>query len=145
MDADRATYERRAVAVQRERAIAENELQNQIELAVREEQLVTRRGQNQLRQAEETAAAERVAAGAEAERRRVLAAGQAEAVRVLGEANGAAESARLAAYRDLDPQLLIALAVRELAQNLPQIGTLNLTPDLITTALAGLTRGGERR
>ena len=39
-EADRATYERRAMAVERERAIAENELQNQIELARREEQLV---------------------------------------------------------------------------------------------------------
>jgi len=43
-DADRATYERRARAVERERAIAENELQNQIELARREEQLVAQRG-----------------------------------------------------------------------------------------------------
>ena len=38
--ADKATYERRAMAVERERSIAENELQNQIELARREEQLV---------------------------------------------------------------------------------------------------------
>src|SRR5262249_33212442 len=42
-DADRATYERRALAVERERAISENELQNQIELARREEQLVAQR------------------------------------------------------------------------------------------------------
>jgi regulator of protease activity HflC (stomatin/prohibitin superfamily) len=144
-DADRATYERRAVAVERERAIAENELQNQIELAVREEQLVTQRGRNQLRQAEEDAAAQRVSAGAAAERKRLLAAARADAVRVLGEAEGLAESARLGAYRDLDPQLLIALAARDLAGNLPQIGTLNLSPDLITTALAALTGGGERR
>ena len=34
-EADRSTYERRAVAVERERAIAENELQSQIELARR--------------------------------------------------------------------------------------------------------------
>jgi hypothetical protein len=39
-ETDRATHERRALAVERERAIAENELQNQIELARREEQLV---------------------------------------------------------------------------------------------------------
>jgi regulator of protease activity HflC (stomatin/prohibitin superfamily) len=39
-DADKATYERRAVAVERERAIAENELASRIELARREEQLV---------------------------------------------------------------------------------------------------------
>src|SRR5215207_11762983 len=37
-EADRARFERRAVAVERERAIGENELQTQIELARREEQ-----------------------------------------------------------------------------------------------------------
>ncbi|MGH3369870.1 MAG: SPFH domain-containing protein, partial [Nocardioidaceae bacterium] len=51
--ADKATYERRAMAVERERAIAENELQNQIELARLEEQLVTQRGQNERRRATE--------------------------------------------------------------------------------------------
>jgi len=35
-DADKATFERRALAVERERAISENELQSQIELAKRE-------------------------------------------------------------------------------------------------------------
>ena len=39
-DADKATFERRAVAVERERAIAENELTTQLELARREEELV---------------------------------------------------------------------------------------------------------
>ena len=45
-DADRATFERRALAVERERAISENELQSQIELARREEDLVPQRGAN---------------------------------------------------------------------------------------------------
>ena len=39
-EADRATFERRALAVEKERAIAENELQNQIELAKREKTLI---------------------------------------------------------------------------------------------------------
>uniref|UniRef100_UPI000AACCB31 SPFH domain-containing protein n=1 Tax=Streptomyces niveus TaxID=193462 RepID=UPI000AACCB31 len=56
-EADRATYERRAVAVQRERAIAENELASQIELARQEEQLVEQRGTNARREAEEGASA----------------------------------------------------------------------------------------
>ena len=38
--ADQATFARRALAVEKERAIAENELQNRIELAHREEHLV---------------------------------------------------------------------------------------------------------
>ena len=45
-DADRATYERRANAVERERTISEADLQNRIELARREEQLVTQQGNN---------------------------------------------------------------------------------------------------
>src|ERR1700721_3129684 len=61
-EADRSTYERRAVAVERERAIAENELQSQIELARREEQLVTQRGANARREAQDAAAASRIAA-----------------------------------------------------------------------------------
>ncbi len=137
-EADRATYERRALAVERERAIAENELQNQIELAVREEQLVAQRGQNQRRQAEESAAAERIAADAKAERQRVLGGGQADATRVVGEAEAATEAAKLAAYREIDPKILLGLAARELAGDLPNIGTLNLTPDVISTALGAL-------
>jgi len=43
-------------------------------------------------------------------------------------ADADAETAKLLAYRDLDTQTLVALALRELAGQLPQIGTLNLTP-----------------
>jgi regulator of protease activity HflC (stomatin/prohibitin superfamily) len=143
-EADRATYERRALAVNRERSIAENELQNQIELAIREEQLVTQRGQNQRRQAEQTAAAERTAAEAKADRERVLAASQADATRLIGDAEGDAETAKFAAYREVDPKILLGVAVRELSGGLPNIGTLNLSPDLLTTALAALTGTGER-
>ena len=65
-EADRATYERRALAVERERAIAENEMANQIELARREETLVSQRGANERLRSEEEAAAQSVAATAEA-------------------------------------------------------------------------------
>ena len=77
-DADKATFERRAMAVEHERAIAENELQNQIELARREEQLVMQKGQNERSRATEQAAAERIAgeAAADAERLRAEADGR---------------------------------------------------------------------
>ena len=127
-DADKAMFERRAIAVERERAISENELQSQIELAIREEQLVTQRGQNERRRAEETAAAGTIETTAKAERERTLAASRADATRLVGLADADAETAKLLAYRDLDTQTLVALALRELAGQLPQIGTLNLTP-----------------
>ena len=143
-DADRATYERRALAVERERAIAENELQNQIELARREEQLVAQRGQNSRREAEEQAAAAEISAGGEAQRRRMLAGAEAEATRVVGSAEADAEAARMGAYRETDAAFLLAVALRELATNLPDIGTLTITPDLLTPVLARLGAGAVK-
>ncbi|WP_279581016.1 SPFH domain-containing protein [Fodinicola feengrottensis] len=90
-EADRATYERRAVAVERERAIAQNELDSQIELARREQELVGQRGTNARRQAEEAAAANRIETAAQAEREVALATARADAKRVLGDAEAAAE------------------------------------------------------
>lgn len=138
-EADRATFERRALAVERERAISENELQSQIELARREEQLVTQRGANARRQAEEAAAASAIDTAAQADREQLLAQTRAAAARVTGEADGAAETARMAAYSDAPPELLLALAAREAAGKLPPIGNLVLTPDLLAPVLARLT------
>ncbi|MGH9284520.1 MAG: SPFH domain-containing protein, partial [Acidimicrobiales bacterium] len=140
-EADRATYERRALAVERERAIAENELQNQIELARREEQLVDQQGQNERRRATESAAAALIEAEGQAERQRMLAHSRAEATRAVGLAEADAEGARLAAYGGVEASTLLALALKELAGSLPQIGTLTVTPDLLTPLLARLGAG----
>lgn len=137
-EADRATYERRAMAVERERTISENELQSQIELARREEQLVTQRGANNRRKAEEAAAAGTIETAAQAEREQLLAETRATTTRLTGEAEGAAETARMAAYDNARPELLLALAAREAAGQLPAIGSLVLTPDLLAPVLARL-------
>jgi regulator of protease activity HflC (stomatin/prohibitin superfamily) len=148
-EADKATYERRAMAVERERSIAENELQNQIELARREEQLVTQRGQNDRQRATEEAAAARIGAEAKAGRqrllsesdadaKRVIGAAEAEVKRVVGTAEAEAERARLAAYDDLEAATILALAAKAWAETMPEIGTLNLTPDVLTPVLARL-------
>lgn len=126
-EADRATFERRAVAVERERAIAENELQNQIELARREEQLVAQNGLNGRLTAEEEAAANGIRTTAEAAR-----------TRQLGEAEGAAEAARMAAYQEVSERVLMALTLKELAGNFPQVEHLVLTPDLLTSLVTRL-------
>jgi regulator of protease activity HflC (stomatin/prohibitin superfamily) len=158
--ADRATYERRAKAVERERAIAENELQTKIELARREQQLVEQHGANTRRQTEldaqaqlvavqgqaerehvaATAAADRatLVAAAEAEAERLRAEAKATGVRAMGLAEAEGEAARLAAYRDLPVEVLRALAIKEFAGQLPEIGQITVTPDLLTTLLAKL-------
>jgi regulator of protease activity HflC (stomatin/prohibitin superfamily) len=153
-EADRATFARRATAVEQERAIAENELQSKIELARREEQLVEQHGANARRRAELDAAATLAAAQGQSETARVLAAGEADAqrargeaeaarVRAIGLAQGEAETAHLAPYRDLPPAVLQALALKELAGQLPEIGQLTVTPDVVTGLLGRLTNGGQ--
>ncbi|MER6539653.1 SPFH domain-containing protein [Streptomyces sp. 900105755] len=185
-EADRATYERRAVAVERERAIAENELASQIELARREEQLVDQRGTNARREAEENAAADAVLAEAEASRTVKLAEaeaarsvkladaeaartvrlaeaeasrsvklGEAEAARAVtlaraeaagarevGEARAAAQAAWLRVHGEADVATLHALTGARLAENLPRIDSVTVSPDVLTGLLARL--GGER-
>ncbi|MER5885502.1 SPFH domain-containing protein [Streptomyces sp. NPDC001941] len=144
-EADRATYERRAVAVERERAIAENELASRIELARREEQLVEQQGANARREAEENAAADAVRAGAEAARKVRLARAEADAARAVGEARAAAQAAWLRVHAEADPATLHALAATRLAENLPRVESLTLTPDVLTGLLQRLGRGGDQR
>jgi hypothetical protein len=143
-EADRAIFERRAVAVERERTISENELQSRIELARREELLVAQQGANARRQAEEAAAANRIEAEAQAGRELLLAEARASGARAMGEATAAAEAAHLAAYRDLSEAMLLGLAVKELAANLGNIDSLVVTPDLLAPVLArlGAANGG---
>lgn len=184
-EADRATYERRAVAVERERAIAENELASQIELARREEQLVEQRGTNARREAEENAAADKVRAEAEATRTvrlaeaeaarsvklaeaeaqrserltlaeasrtvrlaeaeaaRVvqLARAEAESAREVGEARAQAQAAWLRVHGDVDVATLHALTGTRLAENLPHIDSVTISPDVLTGLLSRLGAG----
>lgn len=143
-EADRSTYERRALAVERERAIAENELATRIELATREQHLVAQEGANARARADEAAAAGLIEARARAEQEGILATAGADAVRVRGQAEGDAERARLTAFAEVPAEVLHALALRALAENLPEVGQLTVTPDVLTGALAGLTgRRGE--
>ncbi|WP_327685742.1 SPFH domain-containing protein [Streptomyces sp. NBC_00467] len=139
-EADRATYERRAVAVERERAIAENELASKIELARREEQLVEQRGTNARREAEETAAADGVRAAAEAARTVRLAKAEAEAAREVGDARAHAQAAWLRVHAEVDASTLHALTGSRLAENLPRIDSLTVSPDVLTGLLAKLGR-----
>lgn len=166
-EADEAAFQRRALAVEKERAIQENELQNRIELAKREEQLISQQGQNARRQAGEDAEAKRIEAEATAARNRLDAQTKAEALRIEAEAEGAAthlraeaeaasvkqvegaraelERATLEVYRTMPPMVLLGLAAKELGGKLERIEHLNLSPDLFGPMLADLLRAGTQR
>lgn len=142
-EADKATYERRARAVEREAAIGENELANQIELARRQEQLIAQKGTNARRTAQDAAAADAIAVDAEAARTTTTATARAEAERMAGQASAETEKAHIGAYDGVSRELLLALALRELAGNLPAVEQLVVTPDLLTSAISAFT-GGRR-
>lgn len=125
--ADQATFERRALAVEKERAIAENELANQIELARRQKELIETQDANGRNQATADAAAHKIAADAEADR-----------IRTVEQARADMEGARVAIYSDLAPAVMLGLAAREFAGKLQTIEHLNITPDIISTLLTEL-------
>ena len=126
--ADEASFARRAQAVEKERAIAENELSTKVELARRQAALIAQDDENARRIAEGRAQAGRIAAEGEAER-----------IRITEAANNAAEGERLALLQRADPAVLHAITLRRFAEKLTRVDTLNVTPDL-TGALANLLR-----
>lgn len=149
-EADRATYARRAVAVEQERAIAENELQSRIELARREQQLVEQKGANDRRVAELESAAKLVASQGATDRARLVAESErvkeearADGVRAVGLATADSEAARLAAYREVPAEVLHAIALEKLAANPPHIGELTITPDVVTKLIGRFTGSQE--
>lgn len=126
--ADEASFTRRALAVEKERAIAENELSTKVELARRQSALIAQEDENARRTAEGRAEAGRIAAEAEASR-----------IRVVEGARNAAEGERLSLLQGADPAVLHAVTLRSFAEKLTRIDTLNVTPDL-TAALTGMLR-----
>ncbi len=127
-EADKATFERRALAVERESAIAENELASKIEIARREEELVAQHGRNERLRATEQAASDEITSTS-----------TAEAKRTVGQAEADAQAALLAAYDAVSRETLLALSLKDVAEHLPDITNLTITPDLITEALSRLT------
>lgn len=155
-DADEAAFARRALAVEKERAIQENELQNRIELARREEGLIEQEGANARHQAGESAEAMRIDAEGEAARSLTKAEAAASRTRIHGDASAASlraiegarvelEARRMAIYEELSPATLMALAARELAGKLERIDHLNISPELVGPMLANLIEAGTAR
>ncbi|MEL7152216.1 MAG: SPFH domain-containing protein, partial [Pseudomonadota bacterium] len=123
--ADEATFNRRAMAVEKERAIAENELSTKIELETQRRQLIAREDENARSKAEAEAAALSIAAEAEAGR-----------IRAVGQAKADMEREQVSLYADLSPAVLMALAAQEFAGKLQTIDNLTITPDMLSGLMA---------
>lgn len=116
--ADVAVYARRAATVDEERAVREKELASDKALEEQRAEMIALQGTNALKEAENAAAAARIAADAAAE----------------------AEKKRLAVWNGLDPRAVLAHAMRALAADAGRIGSLNVTTEL----LAGLLGEGSK-
>ena len=137
-DADRATYDRRAQAVDRERAIKENELNNRTELARREAELVELQGMNERRRTEQELERDRLRNEAEAANRRLRVEAGADEVARIAEAENAALQARLAVFSAGEPAAVLAAVAPEVLSALPKIDSLTLTPDLLAGGVSRL-------
>lgn len=149
--ADEAIFSRRALAVEKERAIKENEINTQIELAKKESLLIAQNATNELDRVRAAAEAERMRTeaalerdrlGAEAYARDILgkACGDAAAHRELNGATLDYEERRLKAYENLSPALLLGLAAQEAARKIQQIQHLNISPDLLGSSFQQMLR-----
>ncbi len=62
---------------------------------------------------------------------------EGENTRKAAEYEAQAIKTRFAVYQTVDPRVITALSLKELAENAEKIGTLMITPDLVGTLLAG--------
>jgi regulator of protease activity HflC (stomatin/prohibitin superfamily) len=144
--ADQAIFARRADAVENERAIKQNELSTEIELARRQEDLIRREGANRLLETQHQAEAEQVRVEAELGRQalvaeayardqRTHAEADAQTRRLLGEADADGDARRVAVWQAAPTRVLLGLAAQEFAGKIGSINHLNLSPDLLASSM----------
>ncbi|MEP0506298.1 MAG: SPFH domain-containing protein [Paracoccaceae bacterium] len=131
--ADEAAFNRRALAVDAERAIAENELSNQIELASRRKDLIAREDENARSEAEADVASKRIIGAAEVDAKIMGAEAEAKRIRAVEQAAADMEKARMAAIIDVPPAVMFALAAQEFAKKVEKIDSLNVSPDMLAS------------
>lgn len=149
--ADQATYDRRNAAVEQERRIRENELSTEIAVEDKKRQIrETRVNADLAVEAKEQLVREQKLNGQvrlEEDRKRLVTA-RVENARAEADVQSYAIETSLRPLRELEPNLLQALAVQsgdprrmisqamqELARNAGKIGNLNLLPDLLEALL----------
>ncbi len=129
--ADEATFSRRALAVEKERAIAENELANQVELATRRRDLIAREDENARSQAEAEAASLRIKAEFAAQAKVIEAEAESSRIRAVEQAQADMERARMDVVGAMPSEVLFALAAREFASKLQRIDNMTISPDML--------------
>jgi hypothetical protein len=150
--ADDAIYIRRNAAIEQERRIKENELNTEIAIEDKKRQIRETKANADLTvEAKEQQLREAKLAGQVRleEERKHLVTERAANARIEADAQAYAVEASLRPLTELDssvlqmlsiqsvePRLMVATALKELAQNAAKIGNLNISPDLLETLMA---------
>ncbi|WGS88597.1 SPFH domain-containing protein [Methylomonas sp. UP202] len=145
-EADDAIYDRRKSAVEQERTIKEAELQTELSVQQKEQEIAesrilnertiqrgkveTERERLQAEIAAETQRKELVALNSENSRQQADAEAYAIAERMKAFRELPVENLRAMALAKMEPEQLMAMAFESLAQNAGNIGELTITPDL---------------
>ena len=138
-EADRALYERRALAVERESQISENEMQSKLDLARKRADLVDQEGHNARREAEEKAAADAIAVEAEARRIVEKAKAYEADCKTAGSSRTATDASYVRALGEAGPEVARAVALKELAKNMPSFGDITITADVLSDLVSAFT------
>jgi hypothetical protein len=140
--ADEAIFQRRAQAVEKERAIKQNELATEIELERKQEQLIQQRGDNALAKVRLDMAGEQARIIAEVERLELASIGQAKRTAQEAEAQASAQRSLAAARLEEDQarhdiwkatpsHAALGLVMARFAENIQTVGNINITPELL--------------
>jgi hypothetical protein len=149
--ADEAIYDRRNSAVEQERRIKENELSTEIAVEEKKRQIrETKAGADLAVETREQQVRESKLAGQirlETERKQLVAA-RAENARADADAQAYSIEASLRplanlephmvemlGVQNMDPRRVVALALKQMAENAGKIGNLNLSPDLLESLM----------
>ena len=149
--ADEAAYGRRNAAVEQERAIKENELNTEIAVEAKQRQIQETKmdAERALGQRRYQIESENMAGKVAIEQQRAALVAQAATnAKTEADARAYGIAAMMGAFAGADakvlqalasvgmkPDQLMALAFRDMAENAGKIGTLNITPDLLTEIL----------
>lgn len=134
-EADRATYERRAQAVDQERAIKENELNNRTELARREAELVELDGANERRRTEQELERDRMRSRTALENKKLNVDARVDEIDRIATAENVALAKRLEEYSGASGTAVLAAIAPEVLASLPTIDSLTVTPDMLAGAI----------
>ncbi len=144
--ADEAIFQRRAIAVEKERAIAENEMATKIELAAKTAKLITQEGANEMQRVSESAKSARIKADSQAELSNIAAVAAAEQVKIKADSDAYAiqttESARLEAeqkhhelYAGLSQGTQFNLVLQEAFKQLSNVESIQVSSAELTDIL----------